>query len=288
MVTTSAPPHPLRAGPVPATLWAALLLTEILMPLFLIGIGLPAYAQLHSSPARLVTAVLIAGSCLIAVAALTRWTRHSLRMRTPGAMRRYTWKDPGTGPRAVDLIATVLCGSACVSAVIMAAGSIDITDPPAAALILFGLALLGGGGLVAGIWDSAATVADRLPGWRRALLFPLARRIMPAILATLPLITTPLPDARALGWYGWIAAAVVTACILAASRLPLTMTERSVAAGVRQDAADLTGSITTMILSRTNPAPTLSDRQQMARKVRVGLWTAATIAGALFLFALFR
>ncbi|MCZ4326704.1 hypothetical protein [Brachybacterium paraconglomeratum] len=284
MVTASTPPHPLRAGTIPAALWTGLLLKDLAMSIVVVGLGVPAFARMHDDPKGMLVTGIIAYACLLVVVLLSRWARRAVQLHTPGALRTYSWRAPGRGPRAIDVTVAAVRGLAAATAVVMLTAAVDPSDPSAAAIVLFALGAIGGYGVVAGLWDIVEIVIDRLPGWNRELLRPGLVVLVPATMATVPLLTMPPSDARGIGGFAWILLAGATALLRFAARILLSTPERSVASGLRDDVEDATDALAETILSRTNPAPTLAHRREITRRVRVGMWVAAIAAALLVVF----
>lgn len=283
MVTTSTPPHPLRAGTIPAALWTGLLLKDLAMSILVVGLGVPAFAGMHDEPKGMLVTGIIAYACLLVVVLLSRWARRAVQLHTPGALRTYSWTDPGHGPRAIDVAVAAVRGLAAATAVVMLTAAVDPSDPSAAAIVLFALGVIGGYGLVTGLWDIVGIAIDRLPGWNRELLRPGLVVLAPATMATVPLLTMPASDARGVGLSAWVFLAGATTLLRFAFVIStrLSAPGRSVASGLREDVDGATDALAETILSRTNPAPTLANRREITRRVRVGMWVAAATAALL-------
>lgn len=165
----------------------------------------------------------------------------------------------------------------------MLTAAVDPSDPSAAAIVLLALGAIGGYGLVTGLWDIVGIAIDRLPGWNRELLRPGLVVLAPATMATVPLLTMPASDARGVGVSAWVFLAGATTLLRFAFVIStrLSAPGRSVASGLREDVDGATDALAETILSRTNPAPTLANRREITRRVRVGMWVAAATAALL-------
>lgn len=115
MVTTSTPLHPLRAGTIPAALWTGLLLKDLAMSIVVVGLGVPAFARMHDEPKGMLVTGIIAYACLLVVVLLSRWARRAVQLHTPGALRTYSLRDPGRGPRGIDVTVAAVRGLGRVS-----------------------------------------------------------------------------------------------------------------------------------------------------------------------------
>lgn len=128
MVTTSTPPHPLRAGTIPAALWTGLLLKDLAMSILVVGLGVPAFARMHDEPKGMLVTGIIAYACLLVVVLLSRWARRAVQLHTPGALRTYSWRAPGHGPRAIDVAVAAVRG--------LAVAGKDVVDVGAAVAVM--------------------------------------------------------------------------------------------------------------------------------------------------------
>lgn len=283
MVTTPAPTHPLHAGLVLATLWASLLIVDLALPIVVLGIALPHLALLHSDPSQFGESVFVLCAAGIVVVLLCRWARAAIRLRVPGALRRSAPSDPGPG--TTDVVLSALDGLAFCAAIAMALAAVR-PDPAATLFILGVLAVFGGSVAVVYGWSIGIAAVVRRPGWRRASAISVVARGLPAILATIAIVTVPLPGPeRTLVILLWIVTALVATTFKAITHATLPRAEAESGSDLRSDVRGFVGATADMILSRTNAAPTITERRSTERIVRVGLWLGGSILAAL-MFAL--
>lgn len=138
MVTATHAPHPANAGPTPALLWTARTLLAITAPALLLAIAVPWLARNHDSTNAIVYALLGIGLAEIAWVIALKHLRERIRFHVPGAMR----KDFAP-PRTLDLIADIIEGGVIVAAIWIASTATLSMDEIATFIVALALTFIG-------------------------------------------------------------------------------------------------------------------------------------------------
>lgn len=138
MVTATYAPHPANAGITPALLWTARTLLAITAPALLLAIAVPWLARNHDSANAIAYTLLGIVLAEIAWVIALRHLRERIRFHVPGAMRKGF-----APPRALDLIADIIEGGIIVAAIWIASTATLSMDEIATFIVALTLTFIG-------------------------------------------------------------------------------------------------------------------------------------------------
>lgn len=299
--TTPYPPHPLTVGAAPATIWGTLLLLRLALPVIIFAVWVPMLARHHADVAFLSTALAAGVPVLIVWMIISNRLRAALNMRVPGAMRSYSWDEPGPGPRPADFATSGLVCVVTVGSLVTAALVASSRDEGAGTVTALFLAYIGALLLVLSMWRCVVTVLDRLPFWGREIGLDVIGRVVPGLVATIAAYwVVPASSSVVTGWFGVILVLAVGFRAAVASVRPRRGTSQRAADAtghgrrrgtfvvgyrdsVRKTIESMAEEGADMILARAVASPSLDDRQRAHRAARVVIYGIPLVVGMVVL-----
>jgi hypothetical protein len=257
-------PHPVQAGPLPATLW---ILRRLLNIALLLGILWAVPAVVADYPANTTSWVAAILAAIIVVFLVLRIFARIQRNRIPGALGRY-----GLDEDVRTNVIPTLLADAFDFVVVAAALPYLLSRSDSYGALACTLALFGGGLLGIGVSGTVTELWDRVPRWGRNIAWNLLRTLPLGLLlvhAGIVLAPDPTNSAVAFTWTMIIGAGIVQL---------ISATLRPTGADIRDGLDQAADALTT----RTNVAPTLRDRKRSRLLVRVAVVVAIVAALAAF------